>query len=176
MLDTTQVIHVLTFLLEKLSPGDRRDTLTGVLEERLVKEALDERQLASILSEKLAERRERTVQEPVSKTGSIRKSLTWESPGTLNGTIKGPRGEYKVSVTQFPGRRFTNGTYVNGIQRRRLTMGFVEGGLGLKVNRKSTGGNSETLSRTIFRHLVDRYNNGDETVSFEPLGTSGSPF
>ena len=165
MLDAAQII---VFLLEKLPLDDRRDVVKRLLENRLVKEALDERDLARMLNEKLAQSGRQDAQKQVSQAGQIRKRLVSDSLGTLSGPIKGRTGNYEISVTQFSGRGFPNGAFINGTQRRRLTMGFVEGGLGLKVPRKSTGGNSETLSHTIYRHFVERYNNGDETVRYEP--------
>ena len=48
-------------------------------------------------------------------------------------------------------------------------MEYVEHELDLEVHRKSDGGNSETVSRAIYRHLVDRFNNDDSTVTYMPL-------
>lgn len=87
----------------------------------------------------------------------------YDSPGELSGTIRG----YSITVKQSPGRRFV--TLINGAEKRRLAMDFVEGDLGLRVSRKTAGGNSETLARAIYRHLLDRMNTGDASVAYRPL-------
>jgi hypothetical protein len=162
----TEIAKAIILLFGTVSREERKDVVSQVLDDPSVKDVIDVLQLASFLKEKLeVVSRQNTNDGPRSSARQVRYRLVYDSPGTLSAPVR----EYKVSVTQFPGRRFTNGTYINGIQRKRLTMGFVEqGGLRLYVNRKITGENSETLSRTIYRHLVDRYNSGDETVSFEP--------
>ncbi|HJN86354.1 MAG: hypothetical protein QGH97_15230 [Dehalococcoidia bacterium] len=88
--------------------------------------------------------------------------IVYDTPGELSGSIRG----HQVSVSQFPGRNFR--TMIDGTDYRRLPMDLVEGQLGLQVNRKSDGGNSETHARAIYRHFVDRYNGGDQTVVMSP--------
>jgi len=90
----------------------------------------------------------------------ILKPIRYNTDGRLSGKIRG----YEVSIKQF-GRRFT--PMVNGEQLPGLTMSFVEGELGISVYRKRSGGNSETLSRAVWRYLADLYNEGDLTVHYE---------
>jgi hypothetical protein len=90
----------------------------------------------------------------------ILKPIRYNTDGRLTGKIRG----YEVSVTQFD-RRFI--PVVNGEQLPGLTMSFVEGELGISVYRKRSGGNSETLSRAVWRYLADLYNEGDLTVHYE---------
>ncbi len=104
---------------------------------------------------------------PVSaaNTKTSKRRLVYDSPGTLTSEIRGRI----VSIQQFPGRRFK--ATIGGTDYARLSMHLVEEELGISVNRKSGGGNSETLSRAIYRHLVDRYNSGDESVIYHPSNT-----
>ena len=87
--------------------------------------------------------------------------VIYDGPGRLAGQIFG----HQISVCQDARRHFI--TTIDGIEYTRLTMDLVEGDLDIKVNRKQDGGNSETLARAIYRHFVDRYNEGDESVSYE---------
>ena len=91
--------------------------------------------------------------------------LTYDRPGRLSGPIHGRQ----VSVLQLPHRRFPKGTTIDGVEHRQLSMEYVENELRIAVNRKADGSNSETVSRAVWRHLTDRYNMGDETVTYEPL-------
>lgn len=94
---------------------------------------------------------------------AIAKLPGYDTPGELSGTIR----RYSITVKQYPGRRFV--TWVDAREKRRLSMAFVERDLGLSVNRKTAGGNSETLARAIYRHLLDRMRNGDGGVTYKPL-------
>ena len=99
----------------------------------------------------------------VETSGFIRwpERIYYKTRGRLTGKI----GSYQISVTQIPNRRFR--PVVDGESLNRLRTQFVEGGLGIPVNRKRSGGNSETLSRAIFRQLADRYNAFDRSVEFK---------
>ena len=89
--------------------------------------------------------------------------LIYDSPGTLSGPVKG----HDISVVQRPHRRFR--TTIDGTEYQRLGMRYVEDEFEISVNRKSNGGNAETVSRAIYRHLVDRYNDHDSTVTYVSL-------
>jgi hypothetical protein len=88
--------------------------------------------------------------------------LTYHTNGELQGSIR----DHDVVVKQL-GKRFT--TLIDGVEHSYLTKDFVEGTLGLVPQMKRSGlGASETLARTVWRHLVDRYNNSDPGVSLAP--------
>ena len=104
------------------------------------------------------------------QTPKPRRRLPYDSTGTLIGTIAG----HSIIVRQSSGRHFL--TVVDGEEYWRLPESIVEGELGLRINRKKDGGNSETHGRAVWRHLADKYNTGDQTVSFELLGAPGGLF
>ena len=95
-------------------------------------------------------------------TRTSSKKLIYDGAGRLSGQIRGRQ----VSVFQDARRRFRS--TIDGIEFLRLPMELVEFDLDLKVNRQRDGTNSETHARAIYRHFVDRYNEGDKTVNYEP--------
>jgi hypothetical protein len=90
----------------------------------------------------------------------IPKPIRYNTDGQLTGKIR----DYEVAITQYDLRFIP---VINGKQLSGLTMSFVEGELGISVRRKRSGGGSETLSRAVWRHLADRYNEGDPAVHYE---------
>ena len=97
---------------------------------------------------------------PKSRTWS---RITYDDRARLSGQVQG----HTVSVSQSPTRRFR--TVIDGTEYPRLPMAYVEDEFGVKVIRKRNGANGETVSRALYRHLANRYNNGDATVIYEPL-------
>lgn len=151
-----QILEASVQALKALPDSDRRDALRPFARDPLIW-----RELLQLAAEQLP--RQSVVPSngiAVPAPSTPRRRLYYDTPGELVGDVK----SFQIKVTQYPGRRFT--TWVYGQERRRLDMGFVENILGLSVHRKLNGGNSETLARAIYRHLADRFNQGDTTVSF----------
>ena len=156
----SEIARLFILALENLSEERRVEEVNYLFRDSKVATLLNTKTLLSLINGKMENR----ATSPILVTSSEgKRHLRYDHPGRLTGPIRGRQ----VSVLQLPRRRFR--TDVNGIGYLRLSMDFVEGELGIEVKRKSSGGNSETLSRAIYRHLVDRYNDGDNTVSFEPL-------
>ena len=146
-----------------LPKAAQKDFITCLLREPGISDIVDNSTMISLLNDRLNGTSSPAVSAAITKTS--KKILVYDTPGRLTGDI----GAYRASVLQLPGRRFR--TNINGDEYSRLTMALVEGKLGISVNRKSNGGNSETLSRAIYRHFVDRYNKGDNSVNYDPSNT-----
>jgi hypothetical protein len=99
--------------------------------------------------------------------------LYYASPGFLLGIT--PNGERVVAGHEHPGRTgfvlYWKGTRYTWYSQEQLQRDF-----GIGPREKKTGGQrgypSEPVLQAIWRHLVDRYNAGDSTVSF---GSSPPP-
>jgi len=151
---------VVLLAFKALPEKDQAEVVTGLLQDTNVRRHVDDRLLLTILGERLEGNNmgytlPRTAKRP-------RNRIPYDNSGRLSGQIRG----HQISVWQYPGRTFK--TIIDEHEYSRLTMEHVESELGLKVNRKTNGANSETLARAIYRHFMDRYNSGDETVQYDP--------
>ena len=90
--------------------------------------------------------------------------LSYDSSGRLTASIRG----HRVSVAHDGKRRFR--AEIDGKQRHPCPRHVVEEELGLQVHEKRSGGNSESVPRAIWRHLVDRFNLFDEGVHYDRYG------
>ncbi|MCJ7655641.1 MAG: hypothetical protein MUO97_10180 [Dehalococcoidia bacterium] len=81
--------------------------------------------------------------------------------GWLSGEVRGRR----VSVDADGKRHFR--AQIDSQLYERLPRSIVEEELGIEVQQKSSGGNSEPIPRAVWRHLADRYNLFDRTVKYE---------
>jgi len=90
--------------------------------------------------------------------------LSYDSSGTLTASIRG----HRVSVAHDGKRRFR--AEIDGKHRHPCPRHVVEEELGLQVHEKRSGGNSESVPRAIWRHLVDRFNLFDEGVHYDRYG------
>src|SRR4030042_1257440 len=81
--------------------------------------------------------------------------------GRLSVEVKGRM----VSVDADDKRHFR--AQIDGQMYERLPRSIVEKELGIGVQQKSSGGNSEPIPRAVWRHLADRYNLFDRTVQYE---------
>jgi len=112
----------------------------------------------------------RITMSAVSKgTGEVRETktlilipepITYKTMGTLTGKIK----DYEVSAENDGEGHFR--VTINGKEYPRLHRNIVEEQLGIPAQKKHSGVPSETLGRTVWRHLTDRYNLLDMTVSY----------
>ncbi|MCI0775974.1 MAG: hypothetical protein J4N97_09635 [Chloroflexi bacterium] len=100
---------------------------------------------------------------PNPRVSAPREKVVYDAPGVFSGRVNGA----EVIVSQDEDRRFPFGTLIDGVAHRRLSMSLVEQRLGIEVLKKNDGTNAETVSRAIFRHLADRYNDGDTTITFD---------
>ncbi len=142
----------------------QRDVIKQLLKEPGIAGAVDTSTLLDILKVKLEDSTPRRDAETSVEQNRRPRPIRYDQPGTAAGPIR----NYQASVTQLSDRIFPNGTVIDGVEHPRLSRDVVENVLGLTVNKKSDGGNSETHSRAVYRHLVDRYNEGDLTVTWEP--------
>lgn len=153
--------EVVVNTVRNLGSAERKEFFTTVLS------GLEKRELPELVSILVALIADKPKADGLGTTGPAprhgQKLPSYDTPGELSGRKNG----YSITVRQFPGRRFV--TSVDGVEKRRLTMDFVEGALGLRVNRKTAGGNSETLARAIYRYFVDKLNSGDQGVTYGPL-------
>jgi hypothetical protein len=98
-----------------------------------------------------------------------RKRMIYKDSGTLEGSINGQR--VKVCHSKPGPSNFK--IFWNGKWYPWLFSGLVEYEFGIVVRTKKTGTQkgypSEAVIRAIWRHLVDRYNDYDEGVSYMPL-------
>jgi len=87
--------------------------------------------------------------------------ISYNSFGRLSGEVKGRR----VSVDADGKGHFR--AQIDSQLYERLPRSIVEEELGIEVQQKSSGGNSEPIPRAVWRHLADRYNLFDRTVKYE---------
>jgi hypothetical protein len=92
---------------------------------------------------------------------SMPNPISYNSFGRLSGEVKGRM----VSVDADDKRHFR--AQIDSQLYERLPRSIVEEELGIKVQQKSSGGNSEPIPRAVWRHLADRYNLFDRTVKYE---------
>jgi hypothetical protein len=94
------------------------------------------------------------------------KRILYSEKGRLTGTIC----TYQISIVHDGKRHFR--AVINGEWYNSLSQRFVEKYLGILVHVKRSGSEvgypSEPVPRSVWRHLVDRYNDFDDTVYFEP--------
>jgi len=97
----------------------------------------------------------------------IPKPLTYDSRGQLTSNIKG----HHISVVSDGIRHFR--VTIDGKKYSELSANFIEKDLSIKVNKKhlgmQTGYPSEPVGRSVWRHLVDRYNLLDKTVEYTDI-------
>lgn len=95
----------------------------------------------------------------------IPQAISCETEGQLTGDIRG----HHVAVTNDGSRHFR--TIIDGKAYPNLDTDVVERQLGLKIKRKLSGAQlgypSETLGRTVWRHLADHYNLLDKSVQYK---------
>jgi hypothetical protein len=92
---------------------------------------------------------------------SMPNPISYNSFGRLSGEVKGRM----VSVDADDKRHFR--AQIDSQLYERLPRSIVEEELGIEVQQKSSGGNSEPIPRAVWRHLADRYNLFDRTVKYE---------
>lgn len=83
---------------------------------------------------------------------------------TTTGRLSGKIRDHQVSVINDGEGHFR--VAIDGKEYPRLPRKLVEEDLGIQVQRKRAGGSSETIGRAVWRHLKDRYNLLDRTVSY----------
>lgn len=95
------------------------------------------------------------------------KRMFYSDPGRLSGKIQ----SYQVAISHDGKRHFR--AIVNGERYDSLSQKFVEEELGIPVHVKRSGSEvgypSESVPRAVWRHLADRYNDYDRTVSYESV-------
>lgn len=90
----------------------------------------------------------------------IPKVIRYNTMGRLSGKIR----DHQVSVVNDGEGHFR--ATIDGKEYPRLPQRLVEEELGILVQKKRAGGSSETIGRAVWRHLADRYNRLDRTVSY----------
>lgn len=95
---------------------------------------------------------------------SMPNPISYNSFGRLSGEVKGHR--VSVESVEADGKRYFR-AQIDSQQYERLPRNIVEEELGIEVQQKSSGGNSEPIPRAVWRHLADRYNLFDRTVKYE---------
>ena len=90
----------------------------------------------------------------------IPKPINYKTMGRLTGKI----GDHQVSVINDSEGHFR--VTINDKEYSRLPRKLVEEELGIPVQKKRSGGSSETIGRAVWRQLTDRYNLLDKTVSY----------
>jgi len=90
----------------------------------------------------------------------IPKLIGYQTMGTLTGKIR----DHQVSVRSDSAGHFR--VTIDDKEYPRLPQRLVEEALGIPVQKKRAGGSSETIGRAVWRHLADRYNLIDKTVSY----------
>ncbi len=91
---------------------------------------------------------------------AIPKPINYKTMGRLTGKI----GDHQVSVRNDGAGHFR--VTIDEKEYPRLPQRLVEEELGIPVQKKSARGSSETIGRAVWRHLTDRYNLLDKTVSY----------
>ncbi len=94
---------------------------------------------------------------------AIPKPINYKTKGRLTGKIR----DHQVSVINDGAGHFR--VTIDGKEYPRLPQRLVEEELGIPVQKKSgaqSGYPSETVGRAVWRHLTDRYNLLDKTVSY----------
>jgi hypothetical protein len=150
----SQLSTAVVTLLRSIPENDRESVFTACLTDESMRPMV-----VSILARGVSDGGKQSDE---AKRHELKIVISYDVAGELAGQIRG----YDLRVKQFGRRRFR--TYVNGVEHSWLEMDFVEGTLGLSVHRKSSGGNSETLARAIWRNFADQYNKGDKSVTFTP--------
>jgi len=94
------------------------------------------------------------------------KRLLYNDSGRMTGMIQ----NYQISILHDGRRHFK--AVVNGKHYDSLSQEFVEKELGIQVHVKHTGSEigypSESVPRAVWRYLVDRHNDFDSKVLYEP--------
>lgn len=90
----------------------------------------------------------------------IPKPINYKTMGRLTGGIR----DHQVSVINDGQGHFR--VTIDNKEYPRLPRKLVEDQLGIPVQLKQAGGSSETIGRAVWRHLTDRYNLLDKTVSY----------
>lgn len=103
------------------------------------------------------------------ETGEIRECGTsFVIPEPINykamGRLTSKIGDHQVSVINDGEGHFR--VTIDDKEYPRLPQRLVEEELGIPVQKKRAGGSSETIGRAVWRHLTDRYNLLDKTVSY----------
>lgn len=151
---------VVLLAFKALSEADKAEVLMSILQDPNERRRIDDQLLLTMMGERLQANNSVYAVSHINKRPKYK--LPYDSPGRMSGQIRG----HQISVWQYPGRTFK--TIIDEREYSRLTMELVEGELGLEVHRKANGGNSETLARAIYRHFVDHYNSGHQTIQYDP--------
>ena len=98
--------------------------------------------------------------------GQTSKRLVFNDPGTLEGHINGQL----VKVRHLKPGKSGFQVFWDGRWHPWLRAGLVEEELRIEVHAKKSGSQegypSEAVTRAVWRHLVDRYNNYDSDVKY----------
>jgi len=95
----------------------------------------------------------------------IPQRISYTTPGQLSGEVEG----HDISVSNDGEGHFRG--VLNGKPYDSLSITFVEEKLKVPIQKKKSGSQagypSEPVPRAVWRHLADRYNDGDPTVRYE---------